>query len=91
MRENVVGELYLDGIRVDTGGALGSTRYINGLKELYLGGTPIGFDAKHVTVSNVQFPVLFCHKDELTENKATIMDKTVETFYQISTYSGYYN
>ena len=80
MRENVVGELYLDGIRVDTGGAIGSTRYINGLKELYLGGTPIGFDAKHVTVSNASFLCSFVTKMNLQKVRLQSWTKLLRHF-----------
>lgn len=47
------GKLFVDGTLVMTGAAAGSPKFINGLKELYLGGTPQGFDAKRVTVSDV--------------------------------------
>ena len=55
MRKEVNGTLYLDGKKVSTGQARGSPTFINGLTELYLGGTPEGFDAKRVMVSGTQF------------------------------------
>ena len=53
MRKGVVGTLYVDGQWVGNGTAAGTPKYINGLKELYLGGTPEDFDTKRVTVSDV--------------------------------------
>lgn len=56
-RQGVDGELFVDGKIVKSGTASGSPRFINGLKELYLGGTPEGFDAKRVTVdARISFP-----------------------------------
>ena len=58
MRKEVNGTLYLDGKKVATGRAEGSPTFINALTELYLGGTPEGFDAKRVTVSSTHFLLL---------------------------------
>lgn len=57
MRKAVNGTLYVDGKKVATGRASGGSTSVDGLKALYLGGTPEDFDAKRVTVSGAQF---FC-------------------------------
>ena len=63
MRNGVDGTLYVDGIEVASGKASGSPTSINDLKVLHLGGTPEGFDAKRVPVSNAFLLLLrkVCH------------------------------
>lgn len=58
MRKAVNGTLYVDDEKVDTGQASGVPTVINSLEEVFLGGTPVNFDAKRVPVSVTQFLLL---------------------------------
>ena len=58
MRKRVKGTLYVDDEKVARGRASGGPTVINALEEVFLGGTPDNFDAKHVPVSVTQFLLL---------------------------------
>ena len=53
MRTGVSGTLYVDETEVASGQASGSSKVVNGLQELFLGGVPEGFDSKRIPVSGV--------------------------------------